>query len=423
MSGASPQVSDAIHRRTACRLCDSSSLTLGMSLAPTPLANALVPPEALEVEEPRFPLDVYVCDGCGHAQLLDIVQPSLMFSHYLYVSGTSPVFVKYLDAYAASVVDEFGIAPGSFVLEIGSNDGTLLKAFQRRGMEVTGVDPASNIAAQANADGIPTINDFFTADLAARIREDRGPAAVIAANNVLAHIDELGGVMDGIRTLLAPEGILVFEVSYLVDVCQKTLFDTIYHEHVSYHAVEPLAGFLDRHGLDLFHVERVDSQGGSIRVFAQPRGGSQRRQDSVDVLVALEREVLGVRPVDGVRRLDGQVAELRDELVALLADLRSQGKSVAGYGAPAKATTLMHHFHLGADALDFIVEDNAMKQGLFTPGLHIPIVGPDALQERRPDYTVVLAWNFADSIIERHGRYTAEGGRFITPVPSVTIRP
>lgn len=414
---------DAIRRRTTCRLCDGQSLTLGMALTPTPLANALVPPDALDEIEPRFPLDLYVCDACGHAQLLDVVDPAMLFNHYLYVSGTSPVFVAHLDTYAASVVDEFRVPPGSFVLEIGSNDGTLLKAFQRRGMDVLGVDPARNIAAQANAEGVPTINDFFVASLAVRIRAERGSAQVIAANNVLAHIDELGGVMDGVRTLLAPDGVLVFEVSYLVDVCQQTLFDTIYHEHVSYHAVTPLVGFLARHGLELFDARRVDSQGGSIRVFAQPYGGPRSRAAAVQELVDLERLVLGEHPLDGVRRLEAQVSGLRDELVVLLTRLRSEGKSVAGYGAPAKATTLMHHLRLDASILDFIVDDNPRKQGMYTPGLHIPIVPPEALFERRPDYTVVLAWNFADSIIGRFEHYTAAGGRFITPIPAVTVRP
>jgi SAM-dependent methyltransferase len=414
---------DAVRRRDKCRLCDAPSLSLGMRLAPTPLANSLVAAADLDRAEPRFPLDVYVCDGCGHAQLLDIVDPSMMFGHYLYVSGTSPIFVRHLEQYARDLVRDFGLQPGAFVLEIGSNDGTLLRAFQQLGMTVTGVDPASNIAAQANADGIPTLNDFFTADLASTIRGRHGPAQAIVANNVLAHIDDLSGVMAGIRTLLAPDGVLAFEVSYLVDVCERTLFDTIYHEHVSYHAVTPLIGFLERHGLELFDVWRVDSQGGSIRVFAQPQGGPQARRPAVDELVALEKQVLGTRPIEGVKRLEHEVARLREELTALLRELRAAGKSIAGYGAPAKATTLMHHFGLDADALDFIVEDNPMKQGLYTPGLHVPIVESDALYARRPDYALVLAWNFADSIIQHHHRYTEEGGRFIVPVPAVTVRP
>lgn len=412
----------AVRRRTACRLCGHPSLDLAVEVVPTPPANNLVSADHLDQEEDRYPLDVYVCRACGHAQLLDIVDPTLLFTHYLYVSGTSPVFVEHLRAYAEDVTARFEVPAGALVTEIGSNDGTLLGFFQQHGLRVVGVDPATNIAAEANAAGIRTVNAFFDGEVAAAILDEHGPASVVVANNVLAHIDDLSAVMRGVDVLLAEDGLLVFEVGYLVDVVQGTLFDTIYHEHVSYHAVRPLIGFLERHGLQLIEVQRNGSQGGTIRCFAQRASGPRPVTESIEALATLEEQVLGVHPLDGLRRLNRQIGDVRAELTALLAEIRGRGQRIAGYGAPAKATTLMLQFELDLDVLDYIVDDNPRKQGLFTPGLHVPIVGAEALDASPPEYLLVLAWNFADSIIARNAAFAERGGRFIVPLPVVSVR-
>ncbi|MFA7249541.1 MAG: class I SAM-dependent methyltransferase [Dehalococcoidia bacterium] len=409
--------------REVCRLCDSPRLDFALSITATPPANALVPADQLDAHETEYPLDVYVCADCGHAQLLGIVDPRALFSHYLYVSGTSPVFVDHLRAYAEDVVTAYAVPRDSLVVEVGSNDGTFLRCFQQLGMRVLGVDPAANIAAEASAAGIPTVNAFFTPELAAELRTRHGAASLVVANNVFAHIDDLHGVFEGVRTLLAPDGMLVFEVGYFVAVAGGTLFDTIYHEHLSYHTVRPLIPFLARHGLELFDVQRNLSQGGSIRVFAQPAGAGRTVTSRVAELCTLEEHELGAHPLVGARRLGERIERARAALTSLLGELRAQGRRAAAYGAPAKATTLMYHFGLTRDAIPYIVDDNPRKQGLFTPGLHVPVVAADVLRdpERRPEYLLILAWNFADSIIQNNGWFAEAGGRWIIPLPELRI--
>jgi SAM-dependent methyltransferase len=413
-------MSTICRRRDDCRLCGGSRLTPVLSLAATPPANAFVPAGLAGQPQQRFPLDVAFCEDCRHVQLMDVVDPRLLFEHYVYVSGTSPLFVKHFDDYAGWMVDRFGIAREGLAVDIGSNDGTLLKAFQARGLRVQGIDPAMEIAEAASQAGIPTINGFFGPELAARIRAEQGPAAVITANNVFAHIDDLAGVMDGVRALLADDGVLAFEVSYLVDVFENTLFDTIYHEHLDYHSVGPLVPFLAARGLELIEAVRVPSHGGSIRIVAQPRGG--RHAVGASVATALEEETrLGLDRADTLQAFGAKIAAVGAELKGVLTALKAEGKRIAGFGAPAKATTLMYHFGIGPELIDFIVDDSPLKQGLFSPGMHIPVVPSSAIAESKPDALVVLAWNFAPSIIEKNAAFRAGGGQFIVPLPRVEV--
>ncbi len=407
-------------RRDTCRLCGGRDLTLVLELAPTPPANAFVAADARDRDQPRYPLDVFFCRDCAHVQLLDVVDPGMLFRNYVYVSGTSPVFVRHFEDYADAVVERFKPRPGALVVDVGSNDGTLLGAFKRRGMAVLGVDPATAIARRASEAGIETMAEFFTPALAAGIRAERGPAAVVTANNVFAHVDDLAGLRDGVRELLAPDGIFVFEVSYLADVVEKTLFDTIYHEHLAYHSVKPLRRFFEAGGMDLFAVERIDVHGGSLRGIAQAAGGPHADDGSVAALAA-EEEGAGLDSAETFRDFAGRIRRLGGELNRLVSKIKADGKTIAGFGAPAKATTLMHHFGIGADVIDFIVDDNPLKQGLYTPGQHIPVLPPQALYDRRPDYAIVLAWNFAPSIIAKHSAFRDRGGRFIVPLPKLEV--
>jgi SAM-dependent methyltransferase len=410
-------------RRTDCRLCGSTQLTEVLSLAPTPPANAFVGAAELNTPQPTFPLDVFFCDDCGHVQLLDVVDPEVLFGNYVYVSGTSPVFVKHFADYAEQVTERYAPdADGDLALDIGSNDGTLLAQFRHLGFSVLGVDPARDIAKAATEAGIETLATFFTAKLARDILAERGPAQVITANNVFAHADDLADIADGVATLLAPDGVFVFEVSYLVDVYEKTLFDTIYHEHLAYHSVGPLAGFLARHGLELIAAERVGSHGGSLRATAQRAGGPHAVAASVSERIAEERR-LGLDRADTLKGFGAKIDTLKAELTRRLAELKQAGKSVAGFGAPAKATTLMYHFGIGPDVIDFIVDDSPLKQGLYSPGMHIPVLPSSALYDRKPDAVVILAWNFAEPIMRNHARYLEAGGQFIVPVPKVEAFP
>ena len=403
------------HKRDDCRLCESAALQRVLQLTPTPPANAMVSAADRALPQPVFPLDVYRCNSCGHLQLLDIVDPKVLFSHYVYVSSTSPVMVRYLQEQCAAVIERARLEPGDLVVEIGSNDGTLLRFFKAAGMRVLGVDPAANVVPDKSE--IETLTDFFSADLGRQIRERFGPARAICAYNVCAHIDDLRGVVDGVRTLLAPDGQFVFEVGYLLDVYLKTLFDTVYHEHVDFHHVEPLRDFFARCGLKLLHAERSEIQGGALVGYV---GNADRSEEaSVAAMIADERAA-GLHRADTFLNWSNRIRQRSEELTALLSGLKAAGKSIAAYGAPAKATTLMYHFGLDGSVLDYIVDDNPIKQGLFTPGLHLPVLPVETLREREPDYVVILAWNFAEPIVAKHRGYTPHG-RFILPLPDLAI--
>jgi len=390
--------------RTTCRMCGGLALRRVMALQPTPPGNNFLKESQLGQPEPVYPLDLHLCGDCGHVQLGHVVDPKILYQNsYSYVSGTSPVFVSHLREYAAHVIERFGLKPGALVVDIGSNDGTALRFFAEAGMRVLGVDPAVEIAARATQSGIPTVCDFFSHDLAVRLRTDHGPAAFITSHNACAHIDGLDGVFAGVEHWLDDAGVFGCEVGYFLDVFENTWFDTIYHEHLDYHTVGPFRRLLSRVGMMPLRVERVSPQGGSI-----------------DALIELERAAgLGAPATFAAfaERISTIGATLRD----LLAGLKRDGKSIAGYGAPTKATTLMAHFGLGRDHLDFIVDDNPLKQGLFSPVSHIPVMAPDELYRRRPDYLLVLAWNFAEPIMSAHRRFAEEGGRFVVPMPEARV--
>ena len=411
----------ACRRRTTCRLCDGSDLTVVLELTPTPPANAFVPEEKLYEPQVAFPLDLFLCNDCGHVQLLDIVDPEILFADYVYVSGTSPVFVQHFKDYAATVTEKYLTGPkGGLAFDIGSNDATLLKQFKALDMQVLGVDPACDIAAEANANGIETLATFFTSALAADIRRTRGAAQVITANNVYAHADDLGDITDGIRMLLAPDGVFIFEVSYLVDVFEKTLFDTVYHEHLAYHTVKPLVGFFATHGMELIAAERISPHGGSLRGVAQLKSGQRAVESSVGERVAHEK-TLGLDRRETLLTFGDRINGVKKQLTALLNKLKAEGQTIAAFGAPAKATTLMYHFGIGPKMIDFIVDDSPLKQGLFSPGMHIPILPSEAMYSKSPDAIVILAWNFAKPIMRNHAHYLEQGGRFIVPLPNVEI--
>lgn len=414
-------MSASLRTRTQCRLCDAAHLEQILALGETPLANELVRSEERGRVQDRFPLNIWRCLACGHVQLLDVVDPERLFRQYVYVSATSPVFVEHLRRYAESTARWAGLAPGSRVVEIGSNDGTLLRCFKELGMRVLGIDPARALAERATQAGLETLPEFFTLPLAKRLRQQGVDASLVAANNVFAHADDLTGIAEGVAHLLTPDGLFVFEVSYWLDVVERGLFDTIYHEHLSYHAVKPLVAFFHRHGLEMIDAIRVDSQGGSLRGIVQLKGAGRPRHARVEALAALE-ESRGLYDPSTYRRLAETIRRQKAALVDVLTRLKAQGKRIAGFGVPAKATTLMFHFGIGPEMLDYLVDDNPLKQGLYSPGHYLPIRSASALANgSRPDYLLILAWNFAESIIGKHGAFREAGGRFIVPLPTLTI--
>lgn len=409
---------DAVRFRSTCRLCESTALERVVELTPTPPGNRVLTHAETTTPAPVFPLEVWFCQDCYHVQLGHVVAPEILYrDQYSYVSGTSPVFVAHLREYAQSAIARFELVPGDLVVDIGSNDGTCLGFFQRTGMTVVGVDPATEIAAAATANGIETLAEFFDRTLARRLRELRGAARLVTSHNACAHIDDLGGVIDGVCELLADDGVFVMEVGYFVDVFQNCWFDTIYHEHLDYHTVTPLRGFFERHDMELIAVERIAPQGGSIRAIAQKRGGPRSADGSIEPLVALEAS-LGLHEAASVRGFETRLAQTKGRLTELLTGLKRAGRSIAGYGAPTKSTTLMLHFGLGKEIVDFIVDDNPLKQGFFTPGTHVPIGPATWIYEKRPDYLLLLAWNFAEPIMQKHAAFP---GAFILPMPEPQI--
>jgi hypothetical protein len=407
-------------RRNDCRLCGSADLTKVLALTATPPANAFVTAELLDLEQTVYPLDVWFCGACSHVQLLDIIDPEELFANYVYVSGTSGAFRQHFKDYADEVADLAELNADELVIDIGSNDGTLLDCFKGRGARVLGVDPARAIAADACARGIPTLTAFFGRELADTIVAEQGKAKCVTANNVFAHADDLGGIVAGVKTLLDDDGIYVFEVSYLLDVIENTLFDTIYHEHLAYHAITPLIDFFERYGLEIFDARRIDTHGGSIRGYVQHSAGPRTKSKRLSEIVLLEASAR-LDNKETYLAFGDQIAKQGTRLRKLIASVRADGRHLAGYGAPAKATTLMYHFGLTQTDIAYIVDDSPLKQGLYSPGLHIPIVDAGKLKTAPPDYLIILAWNFAPQIMEQLSWFTAQGGRFIVPAPTVVV--
>ena len=409
--------------RQGCRLCDNA-LDQVLELAPTPPANELLEDRQSSLDQDKFPLGLWQCRICGHVQLPVIVDPERIFRVYPYVSGTSPVFVEHLARYAESLIARFGMRPGHFIVEVGSNDGTFLKFFQGAGMRVLGVDPARNVAAKATEAGVKTIAEFMDVDVAKSIVKSGGRASLVVANNVFAHSDDLDGMARAVREVLHPFGVFVFEVQYLVDLCEKGLFDMVYHEHTSYHHVGPLVRFFDGLGMRLYDVERVGVHGGSIRCFVD--FGDRPVTEQISQTCLLE-DSMGLNPavefpathgLGALQQLGSKVRAAKDALTSRLDEIRADGKRVVGYGAPAKACTLSHHFDLDASLVQAIVDDNPLKQGRFLPGKGIPILPPSAL-DGESDYLLLLAWNYADDIMRKPvcNAFRERGGRFIVPFP------
>ncbi|PIQ82806.1 MAG: SAM-dependent methyltransferase [Candidatus Omnitrophica bacterium CG11_big_fil_rev_8_21_14_0_20_64_10] len=411
-----------LKRRRDCRLCGAGTDPV-LSLRETPLANAFVRPEQAAEPQPRFPLTLRLCRACAHLQLEEIVSPEILFRDYVYVSGTSPAFVDHFRRYARAVIERAELKPGDQVIDIGSNDGTLLRFFQEAGMRVLGLDPARKIAESASKTGIPTRTEFFTPELARALKREGWKPKVITANNVFAHADDLDGIARGIAELLDPAGWFLFEVSHGLAVVEKLLFDTIYHEHLSYHTARPLAGFFESRGWVLADAEKVETHGGSLRGWVRPKRAGIQPAERLHRLIR-EEERAGLFKAACFQKLGDRIHRRKEELRTLLDRLKNEGRRVIGFGAPAKATTLMYQFELGPADLPQIIDDSPWKQGLLSPGHHIPIVSSEVLRDprRRPDHCLILAWNFAEPIIAKQVDFRAAGGHFIVPLPELEVR-
>lgn len=412
--------SPSLTRRETCRLCGSRLFDLALQLEPSPIGDAFIPSSRLGEPQDLYPIDLFLCRECGLAQLRDVIDPRILYRDYLYSTSSSEGLRDHFRRYAGDVLER-GIPPqGSMVVDLGSNDGILLGFFKEQGFSVLGVDPAMEIAQQATVSGIETLPVFFTHEVALRLRQDRGPASIITANNMFANVDNLVDLTEGIRDLLSPTGIFVMESYYLPDLLRNMVFDFIYHEHLSSFTARPLRYFFEHHGLELIDVQKVPTKGGSVRYFVQPRGGPRSVSLAVKELIAEENEV-GIFQLDVFQSFAEKVACEKESLLSLLKELKARGNSIAAYGACITGTTLLYHFGIGS-FIDFIVDDNPAKQGLFSPGLHIPVYPAEQLHQRKPSYVLLLAWRYSESIIRKHKSFLENGGHFIVmEMPGIKI--
>lgn len=414
-----PQVQ--VHRRVMrCRGCGGTALEEILDLGLQPLANAFLPSPDEFASERRFPLVLYGCDACGLVQLVDIIDPETLFGHYLYVTGTSRTIAEHNQRYAATVRDVLSLSGDDLVVEVASNDGSLLACFQQLGVRVLGVEPARNIAAMAQDRGIPTDVVFFGREAGAQLRARHGTARAVIGNNVLAHVDDTIGFLAGAAALLSADGMAIVEVPYLREMIERLEYDTIYHEHLCYFSVTALMRITEQAGLRIVRVDRVPVHGGSIRMYAAPVATVADHSPEVRAMAAQERAD-GLTTVAGLMGFAAGVHQTRQELLDLLRTLKGGGARLAGYGAPAKGNTLLNFCAIGTDIVEFTVDRNPLKQGLYTPGMHLPVYPADAVLERQPDYLLILAWNFADEIMAQQAEFVRRGGRFILPLPHPRI--
>lgn len=412
-------MSSHIVRRSTCRLCGSSHLDLVFQLAPTPIGDAYVTADRLAEPQESYPIDLFLCRECGLSQLLDVISPDVLYGDYIYVTGSSLGLADHFRGYAEQILRDIKPPAGALVVDIGSNDGTLLKCFQERGMRVLGVDPARDIALETTARGIPTLPAFFDGRVAKEIHQTHGPAAIVTANNVFANVDDLPALTEAIRDLLAPDGVFVFESFYLADLLQNMVFDFIYHEHLSAFAVMPIASFCRRLGMELIDVTRVPTKGGSLRYTVQRAGGPQAVAPIVSQMIADEQR-LGLYDPKTYQTFTAKIDALKQQTRRVLQHAAADGKQIAGFGASITGTTLIYHFGLG-EFLTYLVDDNPAKQGRFSPGLHLPVFGSEVLSLRKPDYVVILAWRFVEPIVAKCQTFLEAGGRFVVPVPDVRV--
>lgn len=408
-----------LSKRDNCRLCESKRLKLAVPLLPTPVAEKYLKKNELKKKELICPLDLYICLSCGHVQLLDIVDPNYLYSDYTYSSGRSKGLVDHFENYANYICGKFVPSANELVVDIGSNDGTLLKFFKNKNLKVLGVDPATEIASKASSEGIQTIPKFFDQNLAEKIVKMHGKAKIITANNAFAHMDNLKEIMLGIKTLMSHESLFVFEISYLVDVIDNVLLGTIFHEHHSYHSIKPLKIFFSKFDMEIIDVTRNSIQGGSLIGVVQFKNGKYKADSSVENILKLENEKK-IDKIEILQDFSKKLHQSKEKIKTLLNKIHKEKKIIAGFGAARSGTTLITQMQIG-ELIQYMVDDNEQKHNKYSPGDHILVRPTNYIYENKPDYLLILAWVHSKNIIKNHQRYLENGGSFIVCFPELKI--
>ncbi|MBB2909094.1 hypothetical protein FHS43_000340 [Streptosporangium becharense] len=405
---------------TTCRLCGSTSLAGVVDLGATPPCERFLTAEQLAEPEVTYPLHLRVCTGCWLAQIPPLITPEDTFTEYAYYSSYSASWVEHARGFVRDAADRLGLGRGSFVVEVASNDGYLLRHVVERGIRCLGVEPSQNVGRAARESGVPTLTAFLGPETGAAIRAEHGPADLVVANNVYAHIPDVIGFTRGLRALTADDGWVSIEVQHLLTLMERNQYDTIYHEHFQYYTVASARRALASGGLSLVDVESLPTHGGSIRLWARPAETAGEPGERVAALLA-EEKAAGLHELSGYAEFGTRVARVRRDLLRFLVDAADRGRTVAGYGAPGKGNTLLNHCGVRPDLLPFTVDRNPYKHGRFTPGTRIPILPPERLAEERPDYVLVLPWNLRDELVGQLSYVSEWGGRLVFPIPNLEI--
>jgi hypothetical protein len=403
-----------------CRLCGKDLQHTFVDLGMSPLCESFLKAEQLDAMEPYFPLHVLVCDSCFLVQLREYVSPEHIFREYAYFSSYSTSWVAHAKAYCEMIAGRLSLREGSLAVELASNDGYLLQHFLPLGVPVLGIEPARNVAKVAVDKGVPTVTEFFGVALAERLRGEGREADLIIGNNVLAQVPDLNDFVGGMRVLLKPEGVVTLEFPHLERLIAENQFDTIYHEHFSYFSFITIQHLARRHGLKLIDVEELTTHGGSLRVYLAHETSAREPSPAVAALLARE-QALGFDDIASYASFQEKVRLTKRRLLAFLIKAKEDGKTVAGYGAPGKGNTLLNYCGIGTDFLDFTVDRNPYKHGLYTPGMHIPILPPEAIDQAKPDYVLILPWNLKTEIVQQMRHIGDWGGKFIIPIPEVAV--
>lgn len=406
---------------TQCRFCGAALERTFIDLGMSPLCETYPSVGDFNRGEVYYPLHVFVCGQCYLVQLEEYESAEKIFSDYAYFSSYSDSWLKHADNYCAQMISRFGLNEKSFVVEVASNDGYLLQYFVKRQIPVLGIEPAANVAKVAVEKRVPTLVRFFGTQVARELANEGRRADLVLGNNVLAQVPDLNDFVEGLKILLKPEGVLTLEFPHLLRLIDRNEFDTIYHEHFSYFSMLTTVRIMEAHGMKLFDVEELPTHGGSLRVYAcRAESHTHPVQASIQKLVAEEQDA-GLASLTGYENFGRQVKQTKFALLNFLVQAAQEGKSVAGYGAPGKSATLLHYCGIGKDLIEYTVDRSPYKQGRFLPGSHIPIYHPDRIQETKPDYVVILPWNLKDEIIDQLQFIRKWGGRFVVPIPTLTI--